>query len=65
VARPELLDRNGDGQFRRLLYNFFAFGSSLDEARARFAAYIGLSPTQYMGLIVISRSERELEIGVS
>jgi DNA-binding MarR family transcriptional regulator len=65
VARPELLDRNGDAQFRRLLYNFFAFGSRLDEARSRFAAYIGLSPTQYMALIVISRADPKSEIGVS
>ena len=65
VARPELLDRNGDGEFRRLLYNFFAFGAQLDEARSRFAAYIGLSPTQFMALIVISRAAPELEIGVS
>jgi len=65
VARPELLDRNGDGEFRRLLYNFFAFGSQLDEARGRFAAFIGLSPTQYMALIVISRADPKLEIGVS
>ena len=65
VARPELLDRNGDGEFRRLLYNFFAFGTQLDEARARFASFIGLSPTQYMALIVISRADPQLEIGVS
>jgi DNA-binding MarR family transcriptional regulator len=65
VARPELLDRNGDGEFRRLLYNFFAFGAQLDEARGRFAAFIGLSPTQYMALIVISRADPKLEIGVS
>jgi len=65
VARAELLDRNGDGEFRRLLYNFFAFGTHLDEARSRFAAFIGLSPTQYLALIVISRADPELEIGVS
>jgi DNA-binding MarR family transcriptional regulator len=65
VARPELLDRNGDGEFRRLLYNFFAFGSQLDEARGRFAAFIGLSPTQYMALIVISRADPKVEIGIS
>jgi MarR family transcriptional regulator, organic hydroperoxide resistance regulator len=65
VAKPELLDHNGDGEFRRLLYNFFAFGTHLHEARSRFAALIGLSPTQYLALIVISRADPELEIGVS
>jgi DNA-binding MarR family transcriptional regulator len=65
VARPELLDRSGDTEFRRLLYNFFAFGTHLEEARSRFAAFVGLSSTQYLALIVISRAEPELEIGIS
>jgi hypothetical protein len=29
----------------RLLYDFFAFGRSPEAARAKFASYVGLSPT--------------------
>jgi DNA-binding MarR family transcriptional regulator len=40
-----------------MLYDFFAFGSTLETARAGFANFVGLSPTQYFSLIVIARSE--------
>lgn len=64
VAKPELLDQGSDRMFRSLLYDFFAFGSSLEAARAKFADHVGLSPTQYLILIAISQaSEREL-VGV-
>lgn len=55
VARPELLDNGSDMQFRELLHAIFAFSSQLQAARARFGAFIGLSPTQYMVLIAIAR----------
>lgn len=65
VARPELLDEDGDKQFRQLLYDLFAFGNRLEDARARFAAFIGLTSPQYLILIVVSHADPEGEIGVA
>src|SRR5262245_57333137 len=48
-----------------MLYDFFAFGSALETARAGFASYAGLSPTQYFSLIVIARSSEKDPIGIS
>lgn len=55
VSRPELLEDGSDTRFRDLLHAIFAFSSQLQAARARFGAFIGLSPTQYMVLIAIAR----------
>jgi DNA-binding MarR family transcriptional regulator len=60
VSRPELLTNAQDEDFRAMLYDFFAFGSTLETARAGFARFVNLSPTQYLSLIVIARSD-ELE----
>jgi len=65
VTRPELLADAQDKEFRAMLYDFFAFGSVLDTARAGFATYVGLSPTQYLGLIVIARANPEEPVGVN
>ncbi|MCW5686025.1 MAG: winged helix-turn-helix transcriptional regulator [Pseudolabrys sp.] len=55
VARSVLLEDGSDSRFRDLLHAIFAFSSQLEQARARFAAFIGLSPAQYMILIAIAR----------
>ena len=65
MARSELLDGDGDGRFRQLLYDLFAFGSRLEDARGRFAGYIGLSSPQYLILIVVSHADPKDEIGVA
>ena len=65
VAKPDLLDDGSDTRFRDLLYDFFAFGSRLEEARARFAGYIGLTPPQYLILIAIGRGTPAHELGVA
>lgn len=65
VARPDLLDGESDMRFRDLLYDFFAFASRLDEARARFASYIGLTPPQYLIMIAIARGTPGCELGVA
>ncbi|HEV2574801.1 MarR family winged helix-turn-helix transcriptional regulator [Methylocella sp. CPCC 101449] len=59
VERPELLEDGTDTRFRDLLHSIFAFSSRLQVARTRFGAHIGLSPTQYMVLIAISRLASE------
>ncbi len=65
VSKPALLDQGDDRKFRALLYDFFAFGSSLEAARATFGSHIGLSPTQYLALIAISQAPEDEPVGVS
>lgn len=57
ISRPDLLEDGSDRKFRELLYMIFAYADHLEIARGRFAARIGLSPTQYMALIAIARLE--------
>src|SRR5947209_18178390 len=65
ASRPELLDKNGDSTFRSLLYDYFAFGRSLEAARAKFASYVDLSPTQYLILIAIAHSSLDEPMGIN
>jgi DNA-binding MarR family transcriptional regulator len=65
ASKPELLDADGDRTLRGLLYDFFAFGRSLEAARARFATYAGLSPTQYLILIAIRNSTLDEPMGIN
>lgn len=65
VSRSELLVDGGDTLFRGLLYDLFAFSSRLDDARSRFARYIGLTPPQYMTLIIVGRDQDGGGISVS
>ena len=65
TSRPELLDDGGDQTFRELLYAYFAFGRSLDAARAKFAGYAGLSTTQYLILIAVMHSRQDEPLGIN
>lgn len=65
VGKEDLLDGGSDARFRDLLYDLFAFGSRLEEARARFAAYIALTPPQYLIMIAINRAISDGEVGVA
>jgi DNA-binding MarR family transcriptional regulator len=65
ASKPELLDEDGDRTLRGLLYDFFAFGRSLEAARARFASYVGLSPTQYLIMIAIKNSTLDEPMGIN
>lgn len=65
TSRPELLDDSGDQTFRELLYAYFAFGRSLDAARAKFAGYVNLSTTQYLILIAVMHSRRDEPLGIN
>lgn len=65
VSKPDLLESGSDARFRDLLYDFFAFGGRLEEARARFAGYIGLNPSQYLIMIAINRGGPDGEVGVA
>ncbi|OAF19687.1 MarR family winged helix-turn-helix transcriptional regulator [Bradyrhizobium neotropicale] len=65
ASKPELLDKEGDRTLRGLLYDYFAFGRSLEAARETFAGFVGLSPTQYLILIAIKNSTAEEPMGVN
>jgi MarR family transcriptional regulator, organic hydroperoxide resistance regulator len=65
ASKPELLDKNGDLTLRSFLYDYFAFGRSMEAARAKFASFVDLSPTQYMILIAIKRSTLDEPMGIS
>ncbi len=65
ASKPQLLDQDGDRTLRALLYDFFAFGRSLEAARAKFASYVGLSPTQYLIMIAIKNSTSDEPMGIN
>lgn len=65
ASKPELLDKDGDRTLRGLLYDYFAFGRSLEVARETFAGFVGLSPTQYLILIAIKNSTAQKSMGVN
>src|SRR5262249_10306609 len=45
--------------------DLFAFGRSLEAARARFASFAGLSTTQYLILIAVAHSNADVPMGVN
>ncbi len=59
VSKPELQVDGSDAAFRQLLHDIFSFARHLQSARAKFADFAGLSPTQYMILIAISHHDRD------
>lgn len=65
ASKPELLDKEGDRTLRGLLYDYFAFGRSLEACREIFASFVDLSPTQYLILIAIKNSTAEEPMGVN
>lgn len=65
ASRPEMLDKDGDRTLRGVLYDFFAFGRSLEAARAKFANYVDLSPTQYLIMIAIKNSTLDEPMGIN
>ncbi|MBW4024221.1 MAG: winged helix-turn-helix transcriptional regulator [Proteobacteria bacterium] len=65
ASKPELLDADGDRTLRGLLYDFFAFGRSLEDTRAKFASYAGLSPTQYLIMTAIKNSTLDEPMGIN
>lgn len=65
ASKPELLDKDGDRTLRGLLYDFFAFGRSLEAARAKFGSYVGLSPTQYLIMIAVKNSTSDEPMGIN
>jgi DNA-binding MarR family transcriptional regulator len=65
ASKPELLDKDGDRTLRGFLDDYFAFGRNLEAARAKFASYVNLSPTQYMILIAIAHSTLDEPMGIN
>ena len=65
ASKPELLDKDGDRTLRSMLYDFFAFGRSLEAARASFASYVDLSQTQYLIMIALKSSNQDEPMGIN
>lgn len=66
ASKSELLDNEDDDRtLRALLHDYFAFARNLEESRAKFANYVGLSPTQYMILIAIAHAPKGEPTGIS
>ena len=65
ASKPELLDKDGDRTLRGVLYDYFAFGRSLEACSEIFAGFVDLSPTQYLILIAIKNSTAEEPMGVN
>ena len=65
ASKPELLDKDGDRTLRGILYDFFAFGRSLEAARTSFASYVDLSPTQYLIMTALKNSTLEEPMGIN
>jgi DNA-binding MarR family transcriptional regulator len=65
ASRPELLDKDGDRTLRGLLYDFFAFGRCLEAARAKFASYVDLVPTQYLIMTALKNSTLDEPMGIN
>lgn len=65
ASKSELLDKDGDRTLRGLLYDLFAFGRNLEAARAKFANFVDLSPTQYLILIAIAHFRSDEPMGIN
>ena len=65
ASKPELLDKEGDRTLRGLLYDYFAFGRSLEACREIFANFVDLSTTQYLILIAIKNFTAGEPMGVN
>jgi len=65
ASKPELLDKESDRTLRGVLYDYFAFGRSLDAAREIFGSFAGLSSTQYLILIALKNSTAEEAMGIN
>lgn len=65
ASKSELLEDGSDWRLRAVLHNYFAFACNLEEAREKFATYIGLSPTQYMILIAVAHAPQTEPAGIS
>lgn len=64
ISRPEMLPGGTDAEFRHLVHDLLAFSSRLQEIRASFGAYIGLTGIQYTILISIRHLDEGEGVGV-
>lgn len=64
ISRPEMLPGGTYAEFRHLVHDLLAFSSRLQEIRASFGAYIGLTGIQYTILISIRHLGEGEGVGV-
>ncbi|MGE3366725.1 MAG: MarR family winged helix-turn-helix transcriptional regulator [Rhizobiaceae bacterium] len=60
-----MLTNGDDGQFRQMIYDFFALSSKLEVIRERFGARIGINGRQYSILIAVSHLQGNDGVGVN
>lgn len=65
VSKKELLEKGSDASFRQYIHDMFAFSTRMQEVRNRFGAFIGVSGSQYIILVAISRLQGKLGVGVN
>lgn len=65
VTRKELLNRGSDTEFRQYIHDMFAFSVRMQEVRARFGAYVGVSGSQYIILVAIRHLQGTQGVGVN
>lgn len=65
VTRRELLDKDGDAQFRVLVHDMLAFATRIGEVEVGLAALVGLTQSQFRILISTMYLQGEDGVGVS
>ncbi|MBW3098167.1 MarR family winged helix-turn-helix transcriptional regulator [Pseudohoeflea coraliihabitans] len=63
VSREDLLVDGSDAEFRAMVHDLLAFAARLEQIRARFGRFIGLSGVQYTILITIRQLQGENGVG--
>jgi DNA-binding MarR family transcriptional regulator len=64
ISRPELIVNGSDGEFRKLVHNFFGFAALHERIRAGHAKTIGLAGVEYTVLIAIAHLGLENDVNV-
>lgn len=64
VGREDLLIAGKDDAFREMVHNLLAFAARLEQIRARFGGFIGLSGVQYTLLISVRQLQGDVGVGV-
>jgi DNA-binding MarR family transcriptional regulator len=65
VTKPELLANGADATFRSFIHDFLAFAARVNEVRAGFGEFIGLTGTAYTTLMSIAHLQGQEGVGVN
>ena len=65
VSKPQLLVDGTDTEFRSFIHDFLAFSALVNDIRAGFGAYLGMTGIGYTTLISIAHLQGRYGIGVN